>query len=131
MIYQTHTQIANARRDFLTKVGVKFGGSSTIKRHGKAGCCLPYRHTRPAKLAPVAVTFPKTTARLKRGLRVWNVECSYANLADVVGAINVLERGHRLLACGDGAFSASMKQEPTEGVKPSGFPPVGIPRLGY
>ena len=59
------------------------------------------------------------------------VECGYANHADVVGAINVLERGHRLLACGDGAFSASMKQEPTEGVKPSGFPPVGIPRLGY
>ena len=66
------------------------------------------------------------------------VECSYANHADVVGAINVLERGHRLLACGDGArllsvaeVSPSMKQEPTEGVKPHGFPPVGIPRLGY
>ena len=57
------------------------------------------------------------------------VKCGYENHADVVGAINVLERGHRLLACGDGAFSASMKQEPTEGVKPSGFPPVGIPRL--
>ena len=46
------------------------------------------------------------------------VECGYENNADVVGAINVLERGHRLLACGDGALSASMKQEPTEGVKP-------------
>ena len=57
------------------------------------------------------------------------VECGYENHADVVGAINVLERGHRLLACGDGAFSASMKQEPTEGVKPYGFPSVGIPRL--
>ena len=42
------------------------------------------------------------------------VECDYENNADVVGAINVLERGHRLLACGDGALSASMKQEPTE-----------------
>ena len=66
------------------------------------------------------------------------VECYYENNADVVGAINVLERGHRLLACGDGArllsvaeVSPSMKQEPTEGVKPHGFPPVGIPRLGY
>ena len=57
------------------------------------------------------------------------VECGYENHADVVGAINVLERGHRLLACGDGALSASMKQEPTEGVKPSGFAPVGIPFL--
>jgi putative transposase len=57
------------------------------------------------------------------------VECDYENNADVVGAINVLERGHRLLACGDGVLSPSMKQEPTEGVKPSGSTPVGIPRL--
>ena len=57
------------------------------------------------------------------------VECGYENHADVVGAINVLERGHRLLACGDGALSASMKQEPTEGVKPDGLAPVGIPFL--
>ena len=57
------------------------------------------------------------------------VECGYENHADVVGAINVLERGHRLLACGDGAFSASMKQEPTEGEKPYGLAPVGIPFL--
>ena len=55
------------------------------------------------------------------------VECGYENNADVVGAINVLERGHRLLACGEGALSASMKQEPTEGEKPYGLAPVGIP----
>ena len=29
------------------------------------------------------------------------VECGYTNNADVVGAINILERGHRLLACGE------------------------------
>ena len=57
------------------------------------------------------------------------VECGYENHADVVGAINVLERGHRLLACGEGALSASMKQEPTEGEKPYGLAPVGIPSL--
>ena len=57
------------------------------------------------------------------------VECGYENHADHVGAINVLERGHRLLACGDGALRPSMKQEPTEGVKPSGLAPVGIPFL--
>ena len=58
------------------------------------------------------------------------VECGYENHADVVGAINVLERGHRLLACGDGAtvtelaeVSASMKQEPTEG----GSHPASLP----
>ncbi len=42
------------------------------------------------------------------------VECGYENHADVVGAVNVLERGHRLLACGDAALSRSMKQELTE-----------------
>ena len=42
------------------------------------------------------------------------VQCHYENHADVVGAINVLERGYRLLACGDAALSRSVKQEPTE-----------------
>ena len=51
------------------------------------------------------------------------VACGYANNADVVGAINVLERGHRLLACGEDVSrlrvarpksAASTKQEPTE-----------------
>lgn len=33
------------------------------------------------------------------------VSCRYKNNADVVGALNILERGHRLLACGEkGAF---------------------------
>jgi putative transposase len=43
------------------------------------------------------------------------VECGYENNADVVGAINVLERGQRFLACGEWAQSGrSAKQEPAE-----------------
>jgi putative transposase len=43
------------------------------------------------------------------------VDCGYENNADVVGAINILERGHRLLACGESAQSGrSKKQEPAE-----------------
>jgi putative transposase len=43
------------------------------------------------------------------------VECGYENHADVVGAINVLARGHRVLACGEPAQSGrSAKQEPAE-----------------
>ena len=43
------------------------------------------------------------------------VDCGYENHADVVGAINVLERGHRLLACGESVqLGHSMKQEPAE-----------------
>lgn len=54
-------------------------------------------------------------------------ECGYENNADRVGAINVLEWGHRLLVCGDGVgwLSAaearpSMKQEPTKASQLSG-----------
>jgi putative transposase len=43
------------------------------------------------------------------------VHCDYTNHADVVGAINILERGHRLLACGEKTQSGhSRKQEPTQ-----------------
>lgn len=43
------------------------------------------------------------------------VDCGYENNADVVGAINVLERGYRLLACGEMVQSGrSKKQEPAE-----------------
>jgi putative transposase len=51
------------------------------------------------------------------------VACSYGNNADRVGALNILERGLRLLACGEvGSVSCSntakqpdsVKQEPTE-----------------
>ncbi len=51
------------------------------------------------------------------------VDCGHEENADVVGAKNVLARGHRVAACGeDGSDSgrktrtkpASMKQEPTE-----------------
>ena len=43
------------------------------------------------------------------------VSCKYKNNADVVGAINILERGHRLLACGEMVhLGRSKKQEPTE-----------------
>jgi putative transposase len=43
------------------------------------------------------------------------VDCGYVNNADVVGALNVLARGYRVLACGESAqLGRSVKQEPTE-----------------
>jgi putative transposase len=49
------------------------------------------------------------------------VNCGYTNHADVVGAINVLERGHRLLACGEPVQSGrSTKQEPAEVTQAAG-----------
>ncbi|MDO8040379.1 transposase [Janthinobacterium sp. SUN137] len=58
------------------------------------------------------------------------VNCGYANHADVVGAANVLERGHRLLACGETAQSGrSKKQEPSEASRISSRRAVEIPVL--
>ena len=43
------------------------------------------------------------------------VACGYANHADVVGAMNILARGHRVAACREVVHSdPSAKQEPTE-----------------
>jgi len=43
------------------------------------------------------------------------VECGYEENADLVGAINILARGHRVLACGEPVQSGRpVKQEPTE-----------------
>ncbi|CAM3654011.1 transposase [Polaromonas hydrogenivorans] len=51
------------------------------------------------------------------------VDCGYENHADVVGALNILARGHRVTACGEDGSGlarkrktkpASVKQEPTE-----------------
>lgn len=51
------------------------------------------------------------------------IDCGYENNADVVGAMNVLARGHRVAACGEegsgsgrkiGTKPVSVKQEPTE-----------------
>ena len=58
------------------------------------------------------------------------VECGYKNHADVVGAINIVERGHRLLACGEMAQSGrSKKQEPLEAFRNSSRRAVEIPVL--
>ena len=61
------------------------------------------------------------------------VDCGYENHADVVGAINVLERGQRLLACGELVqLGRSAKQEPTEAIRGGSMPrsdAVGIPVL--
>jgi len=51
------------------------------------------------------------------------LQCGYANHADVVGALNVLARGYRVIACGEEGAGcgqktptkpSSVNQEPTE-----------------
>jgi putative transposase len=51
------------------------------------------------------------------------VECGYEENADVVGAINILARGHRVAACGESMQSDhSVKQEPVEATHSSLMP---------
>jgi putative transposase len=58
------------------------------------------------------------------------VDCGYENNADVVGAINILARGYRVLACGEPVQPGrSVKQEPAEGSRNAAHEPVGIPFL--
>ena len=59
------------------------------------------------------------------------IKCGYQNHADIVGAMNILERGHRLLACGELVQEdLSVKQEPTEVCQlVLAGPTVGIPFL--
>ena len=58
------------------------------------------------------------------------VDCSYENYTDVVGAINILARGHRVVACGELVQSGPlMKQEPTEAPRRSAHGAIGIPVL--
>ncbi len=44
------------------------------------------------------------------------IECGYEANADFVGAVNILARGHRVLACGETGLPDSMKQEPRAAV---------------
>jgi putative transposase len=58
------------------------------------------------------------------------VDCGYENHAEVVGAMNILARGHRVLACGEPVQPGrSVKQEPAEGSRNTAHEPVGIPFL--
>ena len=167
-VQKIHTQIANARRDFLHKA------TTTISQNHAVVFIEDLQVRNMSQSAAGMVENPGKNVAQKSGLNkaildqgwgdfrrqlgykmTWNggmlfavpphhtsqtcpccghiskdnrqtqarfacVECGYENHADVVGAINVLERGHRLLACGDGVLSSSMKQEPTEASQLSG-----------
>ncbi|MBO0612510.1 RNA-guided endonuclease InsQ/TnpB family protein [Thiothrix fructosivorans] len=161
-VQKTHTQIANARSDFLHKA------TTTISQNHAVVFVEDLQVRNMSKSAAGTAENPGTNVAAKSGLNkaildqgwgefrrqldyktAWNggmlfvvpphhtsqtcpccghvsaanrqtqarfacVECGYENHADVVGAINVKERGHRLLACGDVALRLSMKQESTE-----------------
>lgn len=91
--------------EFRRQLGYK------VAWHGGMLLAVPPHHT--SQTCP-ACTHVSQDNRQTQALFLC-VDCGYENHADVVGAINILERGYRLLACGESAQSGrSMKQEPTE-----------------
>jgi putative transposase len=83
------------------KLGWNGGMLLVVPPHNTSRTCPPCKY--------ISEDNRKTQAQFKC------VSCGYKNHADVVGAINILERGHRLLACGEPVkLNRSMKQEPTE-----------------
>lgn len=87
---------------------------------------IPPHHT--SQLCPACGHVSKDNRKVQASFRC--VDCGYENHADVVGAINILERGHRFLACGEPALAGrSTKQEPAEATRKSSRSAVGVPAL--
>ncbi|WMY10973.1 RNA-guided endonuclease InsQ/TnpB family protein [Paraburkholderia phenoliruptrix] len=162
-LQKIHTDVANARRDFLHKA------SATISKNHALVCIEDLQVLNMSKSARGTIEAPGKNVRAKAGLNkaildqgwgefrrqleykmAWSggmllpvpahntsrtcpccahvakenrktqarfacVSCGYENHADVVGAINILERGQRLLACADSSPEVRASwQEPAE-----------------
>ncbi len=160
-VQKIHTDIANARKDFLHKI------TTTISKNHALVCVEDLQVRNMSKSRAGTNEQPGTMVRKKSGLNrsildqgwglfrhqldyklQWNggmllvvppqntsrtcpscdhvskesrktqaqfecVDCKYKNNADVVGAINVLERGYRLLACGEMAHFRPLEEAGT------------------
>jgi putative transposase len=100
------------RRQLQYKLGWNGGVLVAVPPHNSSTTCPKCEH--------VAAQNRRTQTQFKC------VNCGYEQNADVVGAMNVLARGHRVAACGEeGSGSgrrtrtkpASVKQEPTEAAR--------------
>jgi putative transposase len=170
-VNKVHSDIANARKDFIHKVTSTISKSHTLvviedlkvgnmSRSAKGTGTKPGRNVRQkaglnraildqgwfefrrqlkyklnwqgGMLLPVPAHYTSQTCPKCGHVHADNrksqalflcVNCAYTNNADVVGAMNILERGQRLLACGEECSGlvrkrktkqASVKQEPTD-----------------
>jgi putative transposase len=106
-------QKAGLNRSILDQGWSEFRRQLEYKMLWKGGVLLAVPAQNTSRTCPhcghVAKENRKTQAKFEC------VECGHNDNADVVGAINILERGHRLLACGgDLETRGPMKQEPAE-----------------
>jgi putative transposase len=106
-------QKSGLNRAILDQGWGEFGRQLDYKVHWNGGMLLavPPQHT--SQTCPACGHVSKENRQTQA--KFLCVGCGYENHADVVGAINILERGYRLLARGESVQSdRSMKQEPTE-----------------
>jgi len=82
-----------------------------LKWNGGTLLAVPPQNT--SRTCPVCGHISKDNRRTQAQFLC--VDCGDENHADVVGAINILARGHRVLACGEPVQQGrSVKQEPAE-----------------
>jgi putative transposase len=106
-------QKSGLNRSILDQGWGEFRRQLDYKVHWNGGILLavPPQHT--SQTCPACGNVSKANRQTQA--KFLCVACGYENHADVVGAINILEWGYRLLARGESVQSdRSMKQEPTE-----------------
>ena len=107
-------QKSGLNRSILDQGWGMFRSQLEYKLEWNGGMLLAVPPQNTSRTVPkLSIIYQNTIVRRKPNSIVSN--CGYKNNADVVGAINILERGYRLLACGEMVhLGRSKKQEPTE-----------------
>lgn len=111
-------QKSGLNRAILRNGWGEFARQLEYKSAWSGGCVLKVRPHFTSQTCPKC----KHVHSKNRNKEVFRcMECGFENHADIVGAMNILERGHRLLVCGEGADRAfgnakgrrsSVKQKP-------------------
>jgi putative transposase len=106
-------QKARLNRNILDQGWGVFRSQLEYKMEWNGGMLLAVPPQNTSRTCPCCELISKENRKTQTQFEC--IDCGYKNNADVVGAINILERGHRLLARGEMAcLSHSKKQEPTE-----------------
>lgn len=106
-------QKSGLNRSILDQGWVEFRRQLEYKTAWNGGfvVAVPPQHT--SRTCPACGQVSKDNRQTQARFKC--VDCGFEENADLVGAINILARGHRVLACGESVQSGrSVKQEPTE-----------------
>lgn len=118
-------QKSGLNRSILEQGWFEFRRQLTYKTEWNGGILLAVPPQNTSRTCPCCGQGSKDNRKTQA--RFVCTDCGYENNADTVGAINVLERGHRLLAGGEPVQSGrSVKPEPAEASQSLRLNAVGI-----